>query len=227
MGLLDEHVGDIAREIPGATSIFHKHRLDFCCGGAKRLRDALESKGIAPEGIVRELERMRGRGVGEKDWRGAETAGLIEHILSRYHDVHRQQLPELIRLATRVERVHGGHPQCPASLTHHLQLLANELDNHMLKEEEVLFPMISRGMLGMAAGPAGVMRTEHEDHGQALERIAALTSQYQLPEGACGTWTALYRGLENFRDDLMNHIHLENNILFQRVDGGFDSDYPQ
>lgn len=227
MHLLDQNVGDIARQIPGATSILHKHRLDFCCGGAKPLRDALQAKGIAPEGVIQELEQLRHRGVGEQDWSDAGPAELIEYILSRYHDVHREQLPELIRLARRVERVHGGHPRCPAGLTGHLELMAKDLENHMLKEEEVLFPMISRGMLGVAVGPAGVMRSEHEDHGQALERIAMLTGQYQLPEGACGTWTALYRGLESFRDDLMNHIHLENNILFHRVDGRLGSGYPQ
>ena len=223
MHLLDQNVGDIAREIPGATAILHKHRLDFCCGGAKPLRDALETKGIAPDGIVADLEQLKEREAKEQDWSGVETTELVEHILSRYHDVHREQLPELIRLATRVERVHGGHPRCPAGLTSHLEQLARELENHMLKEEEVLFPMIGRGMLGMAVVPTGVMRTEHDDHGQALERIATLTGQYELPEGACGTWTALYRGLESFRDDLMTHIHLENNILFHRVDGRLGS----
>lgn len=149
----------------------------------------------------------------------ASNDALIEHILTRFHDVHRKQLPELIRLSQRVERVHGSHPQCPAGLTAHLEFTLAELENHMAKEEQILFPMIARGMAGMATGPVSVMREEHQDHDSALARINRITNNITLPEDACNTWTQLYLGLQAFRDDLMQHIHLENDILFHRVDG--------
>lgn len=149
----------------------------------------------------------------------ASNDALIEHILTRFHDVHRKQLPELIRLSQRVERVHGGHPQCPAGLTAHLELTLAELENHMAKEEQILFPMIARGMVAMAKAPVTVMREEHEDHSVALARLSRITNNITLPEDACNTWNKLYLGLQAFRDDLMQHIHLENDILFHRVDG--------
>lgn len=93
--------------------------------------------------------------------------------------------------------------------------MQQELESHMLKEEQVLFPMIRRGMrVPSEQGPIAVMRYEHDQHGIALDRLAALTDDITPPANACNTWRALYRGLEEMRDDLMQHIHLENNILF-------------
>lgn len=141
-------------------------------------------------------------------------AELIAYILSRYHDRHRQQLPELIRLARHVEQVHGGHDHCPNGLADHLQDMQQELEGHMLKEEQVLFPLLQRGMGRQAGAPIQVMRLEHDQHGQALERLSLLTNEITAPEGACNTWRTLYRGLEEFREDLLQHIHLENDVLF-------------
>ncbi|MBV2164028.1 MAG: hemerythrin domain-containing protein [Comamonas sp.] len=141
---------------------------------------------------------------------------LVKHILSRYHAIHREQLPELIRLAQKVESVHASSGNCPHGLADCLQGLAQELDAHMRKEEMVLFPLISRGQGAMAAMPINVMRMEHEDHGAELQRLAALTHDITTPEGACTTWRKLYQGLREFRDDLLAHIDTENNILFER-----------
>ena len=68
----------------------------------------------------------------------------------------------------------------------------------------------------MAGGPISVMRMEHDEHGVALRAIEQLTSGIVAPGGACTTWRALYTGLRTFREDLMAHIHTENNILFER-----------
>ncbi|MPN53049.1 Iron-sulfur cluster repair protein YtfE [bioreactor metagenome] len=130
--------------------------------------------------------------------------------------MHREQLPELIRLARRVEQVHGERETCPHGLADHLTAMAQELESHMRKEELVLFPMIARGHGAMSGMPISVMRSEHEEHGQALQRLYALTDNITPPRDACTTWRALYTGLRAFRDDLMAHIHTENNILFER-----------
>ncbi|WP_286804380.1 MULTISPECIES: iron-sulfur cluster repair protein YtfE [unclassified Marinimicrobium] len=220
MNWLTQSVGDIARELPGATGVFHGYGLDFCCGGKQALARAVERKGVDAEALTAELDRLHAQADGARgDWADADNAELIEHILTRYHDVHREQLPELIRLSQRVELVHGGHPECPSGLASHLEGLLAELENHMAKEEQILFPMISRGMLGMAGGPVGMMRHEHDEHAQGLARIHELTRGINLPVGACNTWRALYLGLATFEVDLMDHIHLENNILFDRIDG--------
>jgi regulator of cell morphogenesis and NO signaling len=93
--------------------------------------------------------------------------------------------------------------------------MLGELEMHMQKEEQVLFPMLSRGLHAAAGRPIMVMRAEHDDHGVALQRLAALTNDITLPRAACNTWRALYLGLRTLREDLMEHIHLENNVLFE------------
>lgn len=148
----------------------------------------------------------------EAKWQQATAQELIEHIYLRFHQSHREQLPELKQLAMKVEDVHGDHELAPRGLTEHLDAMLQELESHMMKEEQILFPMLSRGVY--PSGPISVMEEEHVQHEAELVKINRLTNNLTLPEGACGTWTALYNGLKELQDDLHEHIHLENNILF-------------
>lgn len=217
MNLIEQNVGRIALTLPGATRIFRDHNIDFCCGGRITLREAAERIGLAPEALATELETLPAGDSDARDWQSASNDELIEHILTRYHEVHRQQLPELVRMSRRVEQVHGERDTCPNGLADLLTTLYQTMESHMQKEEQVLFPMLRRGGAAQAQGPIAVMRHEHDDHGEHLEQLAALTDDITPPKGACTTWRALYTGLGEFRDDLMQHIHLENNLLFERA----------
>jgi regulator of cell morphogenesis and NO signaling len=218
MELIDQSLGQLARRIAGATRVFDAHHFDFCCGGNQSLRSAAAAAGVDALPIIKELQALEGRAgnEGECNWDQATPTELVDHILIRYHAVHREQLPELIRLARKVERVHGDRAECPVGLADHLAAMAQELESHMRKEEDVLFPMIVRGHGAMAGAPITVMRMEHDDHGVALRRLEELTNGITPPRAACTTWRALYAGLRTFREDLMAHIHTENNILFER-----------
>lgn len=218
MSLLDQSLGQLARSIAGATQVFHDHQLDFCCGGQHSLREAAQARGLDGETIAARLRSLQATArPGQHDWSAASAADLIEYILARFHARHREQLPELIRLARKVEQVHGGRSDCPAGLADHLSAMQQELESHMQKEEQVLFPLLARGAGPMVGGPIAVMRMEHEQHGEALQRLASLTNDLTLPSAACNTWRALYAGLRTLREDLMEHIHLENNILFDNT----------
>lgn len=213
--LIEQTLGNLACHIPGATRIFRQYKLDFCCGGNTSLRDAANQRALDAETIAQELAALGNHNDAEPNWRDVPPGVLIEHILERYHEHHREQFPELIRLASRVEHVHGSRPECPNGLAEHLWSMQQELESHMLKEEQILFPMLQRGIqVPQTHGPIAVMRFEHDQHGAALERLAELTNDITPPPHACNTWRALYRGLEELRSDLMQHIHLENNILF-------------
>ncbi|WP_312960998.1 iron-sulfur cluster repair protein YtfE [Stutzerimonas nitrititolerans] len=215
IALTEQTLGNLACLIPGATRIFRQYKLDFCCGGNTSLRDAASQRALDAQAIAEQLAALGGHSDTQPDWRNEPAGTLIEHILERFHERHREQFPELIRLANRVEQVHGNKAACPVGLAEHLWNMQQELESHMLKEEQILFPMLQRGMkLPQSQGPIAVMRFEHDQHGAALERMAELTNDITPPENACNTWCALYRGLEELRDDLMQHIHLENNILF-------------
>ena len=212
-------LGEIAAKIPGATAVFRRYDLDFCCAGNQPFVDALARKGLDRDAVVSALESLtRSTAEVSDDTPGAEAddATLIDYIITRFHDTHREQFPELIRLSGRVEKVHAAHPVCPKGLEAHLTAMFAELSMHMEKEETILFPMLRDGHREFAAGPISVMESEHEDHGRALMAIRDLTHGGNLPEQACNTWRALYQGLARLEEDLIQHIHLENNILFAR-----------
>lgn len=206
-----QSLGQLAVQIPGATAVFRRFKLDFCCGGQQSLAEACAQKGLDADTILSEIEGLVPVQV-EPDTRSPSQ--LIDHVLSRYHEVHRQQLPELIRMARRVEAVHRDHPLVPQGLANHLETMEQELLDHMAKEEQVLFPLLKQGGHHMVIHPIGMMRHEHVSHGAQLERLTALAHQHQPPAGACNTWQALYAGTARLAEDLVDHIHLENNVLF-------------
>lgn len=214
MVLLEQTIANIACEIPGATRVFHKFKLDFCCGGQQPLKDAIAHRNLDATLVITELEQVQQLPSHEIDWRTATPSALIDFILERFHALHRIQLPELIRLTNRVEHVHADKIGCPLGLGAHLVDMLRELEGHMQKEEQILFPMLKKGLNNSVQGPIAMMRIEHEQHGECLDEIMHLTNDITPPVDACVTWRALYTGLTQLREDLMQHIHLENNILF-------------
>ena len=214
-GLAGQAIGQIAVELPGATAIFRRLKLDFCCGGQISLQDACAQKGLDTASVLAQLAPLQREETVAPD--AQDPAALIDHILTRYHAVHREQLPELVRMARRVEAVHRDHPAVPVGLATLLESMEAELLEHMEKEEQVLFPALEQDGLGVD-GPIGVLRDEHTGHGALLEQLAALTSDHTPPLGACNTWRALYAGTAQLTEDLISHIHLENNLLFPRFE---------
>lgn len=147
-----------------------------------------------------------------------DTAGLIDHIVRRYHRAHHRDLPGLIRLALRVEAVHSDHPAVPAGLTDTLKRMQDELRPHMRQEQEVLFPTMR-----IAGGrpPRHILverRREHARLGAYLQRIEALIGGSRAPAGACCAWQDLCTGVAGLVNDVMEHVHLENNVLFPRFE---------
>ena len=212
--LQQQNIGQIAVDLPGATAVFRRLKLDFCCGGQVPLAQACASKGLDTDAVLAELAGLQ-RDDQAPD--AQDAAALVDHILTRYHAVHREQLPELIRMARRVEAVHRDHPAVPVGLAALLENMEVELLEHMEKEEQVLFPAIEDGTAGLGE-PIGAMRDEHTGHGALLEQLATLTTDHTPPLGACNTWRALYAGTAQLTDDLISHIHLENNVLFPRFE---------
>lgn len=208
-------VGDIASDLPGAAEVFRQHGISFCCGGKLSVTEAAAKHNLAAETLLDELRALAadaGRDAPE------ETLPLIDHILTRYHETHRTELDWLIPLAQKVETVHGDHEEAPLGLTQALLALRDELESHMTKEEQVLFPMMKQGGHPMIVHPISVMRHDHDQASDLLRGIEHATHGLTLPEGACRSWTALYTGLAKFTEDLVTHMHLENTVLFPRFE---------
>jgi regulator of cell morphogenesis and NO signaling len=213
MSLHQRLVRDLAVEFPGATAIFRRNKIDFCCNGGVTLEQAAASRGVSLDELTRELARLTPAPAQAP----VETGELLAHIVERYHDVHREEFPEAIRMAARVEAVHRDHPLCPHGLAGHLATIAEELFAHQDREEAVLFPLMSNGQGGpMLSYPIAQMMSEHEVMGEQLEELALLTQDFTPPEGACTTWRALYAACRKLDEDLREHVHLENNVVFPR-----------
>ena len=212
--LASRSLGEIAAGLPGATAVFRRHKLDFCCGGSASLEQAARQKGIELTPIEVELAALSP----EPNTVPESVDGLIQHILERYHQMHRREMPELRELALRVERVHADHPAAPKGLSDLLARMHGELESHLQKEEQILFPLMLAGGNPMIVHPIGMMRHEHDSHGEELEALAKLTGDLRVPAEACNSWRALYAGLAKLAEDLTEHIHIENNILFPKFE---------
>ncbi len=213
-------VGELVAERPGRSRVFQAFNIDFCCQGARTLAQACEKKGVSLDAIVQKLEAE----ALEKTAPSSNPAELplhelVDYIVEKHHGYLRDELPRLHQMAHRVAQVHGGHTASLIEVYEVFCEMANELDSHMMKEEQILFPAISSASRTKQAtlpldGPIARMMHEHEETGAALEKLRALTNAFQPPPEACNTYRALFAGLADLEDDVHTHIHLENSVLF-------------
>jgi regulator of cell morphogenesis and NO signaling len=213
----DSSLASLAASRAGASRVFHRHGLDFCCRGRLSLAEACAKSALDTQAILDEIASEEPRTAGFERWDEKPLPALIDHILTRYHEGHRREVPRLLAMAEKVEEVHADHPAVPRGLAAHLRRMSQELEDHMGKEEVVLFPMIRSGRGSFAMGPVQVMELEHLDHAANLERMRQLANDCTPPPDACATWKALYLGLAELEREIMEHIHLENHALFPRA----------
>ncbi|WP_027086250.1 iron-sulfur cluster repair di-iron protein [Cohnella panacarvi] len=225
----EEKIGAIVAEYPGASNLFKEVRIDFCCGGDRSLKQAIHQKNLDEHEIIRRLNEsyaayINKSALSDTDWRTAPVADLIDYIVDTHHAYLRKELPLLSEFLTKILRVHGGgHPEI-AALYKRFHLIKMELDEHLIAEEEVLFPKLKQ----LAEQPSAetIERTikelyeleaEHSAVGDGLRDMREITNDYALPPDACRTYTLAYQKLAELESDLFQHIHLENNVLFPRA----------
>lgn len=222
----DTPVAALLLENPGRAAILEAYRIDYCCAGQRPLSEACARRGVSVDEVLHQLAACDEDAPGETgdDWSEATCADLISNILAQHHTFVRLELPRLSELSRKVALAHGDRAPNMHRLASVVQLLRDELESHMEKEEEVLFPMIlamehGREAPGLPPFSTAVscMEEEHAVAGEALEEIRRLTANYELPSGACNTWRVFYHTLAALEQDLHIHIHKENNILFPRA----------
>lgn len=223
-------IGNVVAEDYRAASVFKKHGIDFCCGGGRSIHDACERKGVDPEAVLQELKAA---GEDEKaaasEYNRWDIAFLSDYIVNKYHLYVREKLPELMAYAEKVAKVHGDWRPETRKIARLFGELQQELMSHMAKEEQVLFPyvkLLSRAQkggdkplppFGTVENPIHTMELEHDFAGETMRQIRELSDDYTPPEGACNTYRVLYAMLREFEENLHEHVHLENNILFPKA----------
>lgn len=145
-----------------------------------------------------------------------DTGAIIDRILVRYHDKHREELAWLVSLSRTVEKVHAGNAGVPAGLGDWLAGLHEDIEEEMQREEDEVFPLMRKGDAAALTEALERMREDHRRHAEGFARVRELTHDLTLPEGACRTWTTLYEALESFGNDLREHIALEDEVLIPR-----------
>jgi len=212
-------VGKLVAERPGRSRVFQQHQIDFCCQGGLKLQDACTRKGVAVETIVTQLAAEAAQDTNGENPAALPLHELTAYIVNKHHQFLKTELPRLSQMSTRVANVHGGHTPSLIELAHVYQGLNDELSNHIMKEEQILFPAIEALSVGRnknfpLEGPIGCMMREHDDAGTALKRLRELSHGFVPPSDACNTYRALFAGLADLEKDLHTHIHLKNAVLF-------------
>lgn len=218
-------VAQLAISWPGALAVFTRHNIDYCCGGHRSLRDACVRAGLDPEKIQAEIEQTAATSNENFHPQNWSSSFLVDYIVENHHRFVRRAIPELEALLDRVCERHGSDTPQLLKIRDAFAALADDLTHHMHKEEMVLFPAIkeieklqrdSRRVPSDIDAPIQVMEHEHAVAGDLVKQIRTLSDNYSAPAHACTTFQVTFQKLREFDNDLMQHIHLENNLLFDR-----------
>jgi regulator of cell morphogenesis and NO signaling len=224
-------VREIALEQPHSIRVFERLGIDYCCGGRRPLAEACNERNIPVDVVLAALDAAAGANeVASVDWTKGPLGQLITHIVATHHAFVKRELPRLATLAEKVVNRHGDTQAHLPALQRALAQLDKELTQHLAKEENILFPFIAgleaaqtsgstqpSSCFGTVANPIAMMTREHDAAGGLLAEMDRLSEHFTTPAGACPTYHAFYDGLKEFEQDLHQHIHLENNILFPRA----------
>ena len=222
-------VGQMVVERPQRSRVFDRLHIDYCCGGKRTLEEACTTRGLDLKTVIAELEAFDAEAEAQPDAvrpANLTMTELADDIERTHHAYLREELPRLGDLVKKVSAVHGqAHPWLAGLTSVYAELVA-ELEPHMLKEEQILFPLIREldqaatapsFHCGSVGNPIRMMEMEHQNAGAALGRIREMTTDYEIPEGACNSFRAMLSGLEHLEADLHLHIHKENEILFPKA----------
>lgn len=220
-------VGEIVAGDIRAAEILKKAGIDFCCGGGISLERACEKKGLNPDEVMSEINNhLEGTPNNGIDFKYMPMSVLADYIEAKHHAYVRESIDFIDPLLNKVVRVHGdAHPELNEVSDLFFQSV-NELSLHMKKEENTVFPLIKaleEGRLkeldpdASVKHPIEMMEDEHTTEGDRFKRIQELTNNYTPPADGCNTYRLVYHKLKEFNEDLEQHIHLENNILFPRA----------
>lgn len=228
---VDSTLAELVAAHSSAAHVLHRHRLDFCCHGARTLKTACALTHRNADAILAEVKAraifamssessLGDLAVGEQvDWTTRSQAQLVHYIVGRFHEPLREELPRLNALVRKVARVHGDKDARLKRLASFFDGLSHMLVEQLDEEERVLFPWILQTDGVVDAAAVDSVQHEHRAVADALDEIHALTDGYVPPPVACASWRALLHGFDNFERELMKHIHVENNVLFPRITG--------
>lgn len=220
-------VGQFVVDQPDRARLFEQIGIDYCCGGKRPLADVCRDKGLDAVDVCRKLlDSIPDATVEYRDWNEAPLSELCDHLESFHRVLLHEDLPRLRELTAKLANAHGERlPKVRAIATVFMELQA-ELSSHMAKEEMVLFPMIreleasgraEKSHCGSISNAIQALEMEHDSAGRGLQELRRLSNGFKPADDACNTHRVMLHALLKLERDLHQHIHEENNILFERV----------
>ncbi len=222
-------VGEIVSILPKASEIFKQYKIDFCCGGNRPLIDVIKEQNLNESEILKKLKEAFNEKLSikksSKDFTKMTLGELTEYIENTHHAYLKSTLPELSELTIKIMRVHGANHEVLFRVHKLFMALKADLEQHLLKEEEILFPSIreydrspSDEKYSKVKKVMKETEDEHEAAGSILKELRKITEDYKVPGDGCSTYSRTFNMLEEIEEDLYQHIHLENNILFKNLE---------
>lgn len=223
---VSDRIGDIVTIFPGASNLFLEYRIDFCCGGNRPLTEAIKEQSLDENEILNLLNEryIEFQEKNEKftDWAKEKPSKLVDYIIDKHHAYLNEELPKLSELTLKILKVHGSAHEELFKVHKLFNTLRIELEEHLIKEEDLLFPAIKKYEVEKTNGNREKMinllnelEEEHTGAGDIIKELREVTNHYIVPEGACRTYELTYKKLRALEADTFQHIHLENNILFK------------
>jgi regulator of cell morphogenesis and NO signaling len=212
------------------AEVFKKYGIDFCCGGKKTVEEVCLEKGINAVFVESDLNEIDGRAELPFNFNAWDLDFLADYIVNNHHKYVQESIPFLTEVMAKVAMVHGDNHEELVEVKENVDELINELTVHMQKEEFILFPYIKQLVsatryhtpltpppFGTIVNPISMMESEHSAAGDVLKNLETLTNNFTPPEDGCTSYRVVYAKLKEFQNDLHQHIHLENNILFPKA----------
>jgi regulator of cell morphogenesis and NO signaling len=223
-----DRVGELVARRPALSRYFEQQGIDYCCGGKKTLREVCQEKGLDSRLLLDQLEDAASAPLQQPmvDAAAMTLTDLADHIEQTHHAYLRREFERLDRMTNKVANAHGANDPRLHRVRDTFLALVDELSCHMLKEEQILFPLIRRmersdGPIafhcGSIANPIRQMEMEHQDAGDALAKLRELTDNYAPPDWACNTYRAMLDALAQLELDMHQHVHKEDNVLFPKA----------
>lgn len=225
-----KYIGEVVANDYRTATVFKNHSIDFCCNGNRSIDEACKSENIDSQQLINELNEVLNdtseKAVGFNHWPLDLLADYIEKTHHRYCE---RKINEIKPYLEKITKAHGEqHPEL-IEINELFKETAGKMSVHMKKEELILFPFIRKmtkvkstgealttPKFGSVESPIDIMRDDHNEEGERFQRIRTLSQNYTVPEDGCATYKVTFAMLNEFEDDLHQHIHLENNILFPK-----------
>lgn len=226
--LQEKHVADIVRKYPRTADVFRKVGIDYCCGGKISLSEAVERCDFDKDDIFLAVEdkvNQSSEEAGHIDMKYLSIPSIIEYIQNRFHKDLKEELANLTPFVERVAGRHGGTQPHLIELHDLFGTFREEMIAHTADEDANVFPLIANYVDDSENVPVPEVKEavrklvdDHDTTGDILKRMRKITNGYKLPENACGTYTLVYSRLEALEKQTFEHVHMENHILFEKID---------